>query len=489
MSLKRGNNRRTRDDELENITKQPQQRRKWFKMPHTFVILFILVLVATVLTYIIPAGEFDRVKDEATGKSLLVPGSYHHVEANPTGLWDIPKSIVRGLVDSADVVFFIFIIGGAFQIITSTGTIEALTGRVARSFANKGLWVIPVFITLFSVGGFTMGMSTEVMVFVPIGIAIARALGYDALTGTAMISLGASCGFTAGLLNPFNVGLAQAIAEVPIFSGMWLRAIILVCLISVTSIYIMRYASRVKSDPTRGLVHELEQEQAADTPAVDLNKLPTIRITHVLTIITIVAGFALLIWGVSKEGWWMEELAALFLSMGVISGLVSGFGPSRIASEFVKGASGIAYGAFIIGLARGIMVVLDQGNVIDSVVYGMSTMVGELPSSVQVLGMYFFQNIMNVFITSGTGMAVTTMPIMVPLSDLLGVTRQTAVLAFQFGDGFTNMILPTSSALMGSLAVSGIPYQKWVRFFWPLMVMWIAMGIVFMLIANAIQYS
>ncbi|KAF9142081.1 hypothetical protein BGX30_003468, partial [Mortierella sp. GBA39] len=311
-----------------------------------------------------------------------------------------------------------------------------------------GRWVIPIFITLFSVAGFTMGMSTEVMVFVPIGIAIARALGFDALTGTAMISLGASCGFTAGILNPFNVGLAQAIAQVPMFSGAWLRIILLVCLITVTSLYIVRYAGKVRKNPERSLVQDLEKD--ADKQELDFSKLPPMQLKHYLTIATVVIG--------------------------------------RIASEFVKGAKSITYGALIIGFARGIMVVLDQGNVIDSIVNGLAVVVGELPGSVQVLGMYVFQNVMNVFITSGTGMAVTTMPIMVPLSDILGVTRQTTVLAFQLGDGITNMILPTSSALMGSLAVSGIAYQKWVKFFWPLMCMWIAIGAILIVIANIIKY-
>ncbi|ANS73183.1 C4-dicarboxylate ABC transporter permease [Paenibacillus yonginensis] len=461
--------------------------RKRFKMPHTFVILVVLVLVGAALTYLIPAGEFDRAEDPVSGNTLVVPGSYHHVENNPVSLFGIPKAIVHGMVDSADVVFFILIIGGAFQVITATGTIEAVTGRVARKFADKGRWVIPIFITLFSVGGFTMGMSTEVMVFVPIGIAIARALGFDALTGTAMITLGAACGFTAGILNPFNVGLAQAIAEIPIFSGAGLRIVLLVCLIAVTSLYLVRYAGRVRKDASQSLVYDLEQEATGEP--IDFSSLPAMKLKHYLTIVTVVAGFATLIWGVSKLGWWMEELAALFLTMGVISGFCAGFGPSRIASEFVKGASAITYGALIIGLARGIMVTLDQGDVIDTVVYGLSTLVGWLPGSVQVIGMYLFQNVMNVFITSGSGMAVTTMPIMVPLSDLLGISRQTTVLAYQLGDGISNMILPTSSALMGSLAVSGIPYQKWVRFFWPIMLMWLIIGAIFVLVARAMNYS
>ncbi|GGE11925.1 C4-dicarboxylate ABC transporter [Marinithermofilum abyssi] len=460
--------------------------RRYFKIPHTFVLLVILTLIATALTYLVPAGEFEREKDPASGNTLVVPNSYHSVEANPISLVEVPRAIVKGLIDASDIVFFVFIIGGAFQVITATGTIEAVTGRVARTFSKRGILVIPVFLALFSVGGFTMGMSSEVMVFVPLGIAIARSLGYDALTGTAMVSLGASIGFTSGLMNPFNVGIAQVIAEVPMFSGMWMRALLLLVLLVITSWYVIRYARRVKKAPAKSIVHNLEGEST--DRKMDLTQIPGLQVKHILTVLTIGASFALLIWGVSKKEWWMEELSALFLTMGVVSGFCAGFGPSRIANEFVKGASAITFGAFIIGIARSILIVLEQGNVIDTIVFVLSNAVGHLPGSIQVLGMYFFQTIMNVFITSGTGLAATTMPIMVPLSDLLGVTRQTSVFAFQMGDGFTNMILPTSSALMGSLAVSGITYQQWVKFMWPLMILWVTTGAVFVIIAHMISY-
>ncbi|SFI89136.1 YfcC family protein [Brevibacillus centrosporus] len=471
---------------MSNSSQPTSSWRKYIKMPHTFVLLVILTLLAAALTYMVPSGEFERAKDPTSGKTLVVPNSYHAVEGDPVSLLEVPKAIVKGLIDSSDIVFFIFIIGGAFQVITATGTIEAVTSRVAKTFSKRGILIIPVFLGLFSVGGFTMGMSSEVMVFVPLGIAIARSLGYDALTGTAMVSLGASVGFTAGLLNPFNVGLAQVIAEVPMFSGMWLRAILLITLLAITSWYIIRYARKVKKTPQASIVRNLEESTTEQK--LDLHSLPALEAKHILTVITIIASFTLLIWGVSKKDWWMEELSALFLTMGIVSGFCAKFGPSRIASEFVKGASAITYGAFIIGIARSILIVLEQGNVIDTVVFGLSDAVGHLHGSIQVLGMYFFQTVMNVFITSGTGLAATTMPIMVPLADLLGVTRQTSVLAFQMGDGFTNMILPTSSALMGSLAVSGITYQQWFRFMWPLMLMWVITGAVFVLIGHAIAY-
>ncbi|MGG1679613.1 YfcC family protein [Neobacillus sp. NRS-1170] len=461
-------------------------KAKFLKMPHTYVIILSMVLIAALLTYLLPAGEFDRVENKSTGNTVVVQDSYHHVNQNPVSLIDIPLAIVNGLVDAADTVFFIFIVGGVFQIINSTGTIEAVAARVGKTFMNRGLLIIPIFLSIFSVGGFTIGMSAEVMAFVPIGIAIARALGYDAVTGTAMVMLGAAVGFTAGLLNPFNVGIAQSIAEIPMFSGMWLRAIILVILLVVTSLYIIRYAKKVKKDPAKSIVFELEKEEGHDT--VSMISLPSMKVTHYLTIITVLAGFGLLIWGVSEKGWWMQELAAFFLALGIIVGFLSKYGPSKIASEFVAGAKAITFGAFIVGLAKGIVVVLEQGHVIDSVVNGLALMVDHLPSFVQVLGMYFFQTIMNVFITSGTGLAATTMPIMVPLSDLIDVTRQTAVLAYQLGDGLSNCILPTSAMLMGSLAVSKIKYQEWVKFFWPLLLMWVVIGAFFVIVADIIHY-
>lgn len=471
---------------LQQDKKSSFDLKRIVKMPHTFVLLVILVLLGSALTYMIPAGELDRVEDRVTGKKLVVEGSYHLVSENPVAVTDIPLAIVRGLIDASDIIFSILIVGGAFQVIMATGTVDAATGRVAKKFSKNGKWVIPIFLTLFSIGGFTMGMATEGIVFVPIGIAIARSLGYDAITGTAMIALGASCGFTAGLLNPFTVGIAQAIAGVPLFSGMWLRAILLVVFLVVTSLYVIRYATKVKADPSKSVVYDLENKSAEKK--IDFSHIPPLELKHYLTILTMIVCFSLLVWGVSVKNWGIEEISALFLTMGVAAGLSGGFGPNKIASEFTKGAVAITFGALIVGVARGIVVVLEQGNIIDTIVNSLAMVVGELPGSLQVLGMYAFQTVMNVVITSGSGIAATTMPIMAPLSDLLGISRQTAVLAYQLGDGISNLILPVSATLMGTLAVAGISYQKWVKFMWPLMLIWMATGAVFLLIANAVHY-
>ncbi|MEL7648935.1 MAG: TIGR00366 family protein [Sedimentibacter sp.] len=458
-----------------------------FKVPHTYVIIFYLVVLVAALTYIIPAGQFERAKDVNTGKTLIIVESFKYVDRNPAGIIDILRSFIVGLNKSADIVFFIFVVGGAFQIISSTGTIEAITGRIAKKFMNRENVIIPIFLVLFSIFGFTMGMSTEVMIFVPLGIVIARTLGFDAITGTAMIALGAACGFTAGLLNPFNVGIAQSIAEVPLFSGLWLRAVLLVFLLVATSLYILKYAKKIKNNPELSIVRELEKEEAG-IASIDLDNLKSMTTSNYLVILTLVAGFGSIIWGVSKDGWWIEELSTAFLAMGILSGLFSKYGPSHIAREFVNGAKSIVFGALIVGIARSVLVVMEDASIIDTVVRVLADSISHLPNSVAALGMYAVQIIINTFITSGSGQAATTMPIMTPLADLLGVTRQTAVLAFQLGDGFTNSILPTSSALMGYLAVSKIPYEKWVKFIVPLLGIWIAIGAVFVLVATAVGY-
>ncbi|MCQ4923872.1 TIGR00366 family protein [Tissierella carlieri] len=462
-------------------------KKKKFKVPHTYVILFSVIIIMSILTYVIPAGEFDRVKDEATGRTLVSPDSFHNVEQNPIKPFALVQAVPRGMEDAAQIIFFIFIVGGAFQIITATGTIEAGIGRLAKRLNGKENLMIPIFMVIFGIGGATFGMAEETIVFVPIGIALARALGFDAITGTAMITLGAACGFNSGFMNPFSVGVAQGIAELPLFSGIIMRIIIFVVLLIITAIYIIRYAEKVKKDSSKSVVAELELEERGKI--IDLNNVPTMRVHHNIILLTVIAGFAVIITGVFKFDWYILEIGSTFLAMGVISGLIGGLGPSKIAQEFVVGAKSIAFGALVVGVARGILIVMKDGLIIDSIVYGLAKAIQILPKSISVIGMYIVQVIINFFIPSGSGQAAATMPIMVPLSDLLGITRQTAVMAFQFGDGFTNSIIPTSAALMGYLSMGNIPYEKWFKFIWPLMLIWIGTGMAFLVIANAISYG
>ena len=356
---------------------QAKEKKKW-KTPHTFVILVVIILIAVAATYIVPAGEFARFKDAATGKTLVEAGSYHRIESNPINILKIPSAIYTGIVKSASTITFMLIIGGAFQVITSTGALTALCKKLSKTFSKHKYVVIPVFLTLFSIFGFTMGMSSEVMIFVPIGITLALFLGLDKVTGTAMIALGAAVGFTAGILNPFNVGVAQDIAELPLFSGMAYRFVILIVLLVATSAYIIVYAKKVAANPEKSVIYGIEEDEEYTFDETSDNI--TGRQIGVLVIMAL--GFGLLIYGLSKKGWYFEEMSGLFIFMGVICGFVSGYGPSKIAKEFGEGAKGIIVGCLIIGIARTVEVILSDANILDTIVYGIVNLVNFLPGSI-----------------------------------------------------------------------------------------------------------
>ena len=391
-------------------------------------------------------------------------------------LHNIPEGMAVG-------VMYAGFLAGNTQI-TSTGALTALCKKLSKTFSKHKYVVIPVFLTLFSIFGFTMGMSSEVMIFVPIGITLALFLGLDKVTGTAMIALGAAVGFTAGLLNPFNVGVAQDIAELQLFSGMAYRVFILVVLLAATSAYIICYARKVAAHPEKSVIYGIPEDQEYTFD----NATDTITVRQIAVLIVMALGFGILIYGLSKKGWYFEEMSGLFIFMGVICGFISGYGPSRIAREFGEGAKGIIVGCLIIGIARTVEVILSDANILDTIVYGIVNIVNVMPDSIKAVGMFLCQSLINCVIVSGTGQAAVTMPLMVPVSDLVGISRQTSVLAFQLGDGFSNSVLPMSSSLMGYLAVSKIPYSKWLKFMMPLFLIWTALGCLFMLGALIIGY-
>lgn len=461
-----------------------EKTKKSFQAPHTFVILIILIILAALATYVVPAGEFTRYTDEATGRTIVEAGSYVRIDSNPISFLAIPGLIYRAIVKAASTVTFILMIGGSFEIINETGALTALCKRLSKAFKGKELLVIPVFLTLFAIFGTTMGMSAEVMIFVPMGIALATSLGLDMVTGVAMIAMGAACGFTAGLLNPFNVGVAQEIAEVPLFSGMGYRAFILVVLLAIDTVYIIWYERLVKKHPEKSILagEDIDVNFTFDDDNSEITK-PQLAVLAIMA-----GGFALLIWGLGKKGWYFEEMSGLFLMMGILAGVVNRFGPNQIAKLFGRGAMGITVGALIVGLARGVEMALSDASILDTIVNAIANLVNSMPGSFKAVGMFLAQSLVNCVIVSGTGQAAVTMPLMTPVADLIGLSRQTAVLAFQLGDGFSNSVLPTSSALMGYLAVSKIPFAKWLKFMMPLFLIWTLAGCFFMLGALAIGY-
>ena len=437
------------------------KKEKKLAFPHTFVILFFVIIAMALLSYVIPAGAYERVFNEVANRNVVDPSTFAFVEQSPVSFFTFLQAIPNGMVEVADIMVFIFVVGGAFNIITMTGAMENGIRKLAYKLQGREKLIIPIMMFAFSLGGATFGMSEETIIFIPIGIALARALGYDAIVGMAMITFGAAVGFSAGFMNPFTVGVAQKIAELPMFSGMWLRIIVWLVMLAVVPLCILRYANKVKADPTYSYVYDLEQAEKGKSVAVEDVKL---SVRDILVLLVIVLGLAVIVFGVVKLGWYVMEIASVFLGMGLLGGIVGGTSPNQMARDFIAGAKDIAMGALIVGIARGILVVMSEGQILDTIVYYLANLISGLPKIIAAEAMFAVQCVINFFIPSGSGQASTTMPIMTPLSDIIGISRQTAVLAFHFGDGFTNAIIPTHGTLCASLGVAGIPFNKWFKF-------------------------
>lgn len=460
--------------------------KKKFVFPNTYVIIILMMIVAVLLTWIIPSGEFERVKDEVSKQSIIIPGTFKYIENNPISLFKIPVYIMKGLAKASDIVFLVIIVGGAFNIIIETGMFQSFAGRLTKIFSNKEVLIIPAFSTIFALACTTMGVNTFIG-FAPIAVIIARSIGYDAIVGVSMVALGGAIGFSTGTFNPFTTGVAQSLAGLPIFSGLGYRFVCLVVFLIVTNIYIIWYAKKIKANPDSSVVYEMEQENKKIE--VSEKQHDKIEGRHYLVLLIVIACFVLLVYGSQNWKWKLQENAAMFIWMGVLSGFAYGFGPSKIAEEFTKGAKKLVYGALMIGMANGISLILTDGKILDTTVQYLGGLLVTLPSYLQAAGMFLMQLLINGLITSGSGQAAATMPIMLPVADIIGITKQTTVLAFNFGDGLSNYILPTSSALMGFIAMVGISYSNWMKFMWKLFLIWIVVGAILVIVANSINYG
>lgn len=470
---------------METAEKKKIVSKSKFNFPHTYVIIVALILFATLLTWIVPAGHFPRIKDAVTGKTVIVADQFSFIKNTPVSLIDVPMKMVDGLNKSSSIIFLILIVGGAFHIIIKTGMFQALTTKVTKYFANKEEFIIPAFTTIFALACMTMGVNTFIG-FAPVAIILARSMGYDVIVGVSMVILGGAIGFSTGTFNPFTTGVAQALAGLPLFSGLGYRIFCFVVYLIVTNIYIMKYAKKIKANPELSVVRDLEKEEnSVENEGV----FPEINSRHYLVLAIVLGLFGLLVYGGANWHWGLNESAALFIWMGVLGGLAYGFSPSTIAKEFVAGAKGLIFGALIIGLARTISIILDDGKILDTAVYYLGNGLAAMPQILQSIGMFLMQLFINGLVTSGSGQAAVTMPIMLPVADMIGMTRQTAVLAFNFGDGLSNYVLPTSSALMGFLAIANISYENWMKYMGKLFGIWIITGAILIIIANMIGYG
>ena len=457
------------------------------RIPNTFVLLFAILALIALATGFIPGGKYDT--HLVNGKQLIDPGSFHYVASAPQGLVALMKAPIKGFVEAAQIIGFVLVVGGAFAVVQKTDAIDTGIRSIARMHEHSALVraaLIPVFVTLFSLGGATFGMNEEAIPFVLIFVPLALALGYDTLTGVSIPVLGSQAGVGAAFLNPFNVGIAQGIAGVPVFSGIGYRLIVWVATTSVTILFLMWYAARVKQNPTLSPTYVLDQTRRQEQPAhIGLDRM-TGRHKAVLAIFAL--SLAAMVIGVVKFDWYIDEIAALFLSMAIVVGIVGRLGPDNWVAAFMQGAKDLAPTALVIAIARGTMILARDAHIIDTMLHGLMPLVQSSHPVFAAQKMYLIQSVINFFIHSGTGQAALTMPIMAPLADLVGVTRQTAILAFQLGELSTPMI-PTSGITVGVLALARVPWITWARWMIPLQLIYLVLALVLLVPPCLMQWG
>ena len=454
-----------------------RERLSRIKMPHTYVLLTGILLCVVVMTYLIPAGEYDRVMDAASGRMVVLPDSFHYIEGIRPGIFDIFLALQRGYVSAADIMFLIVFAYGYVYMLTENGTLNRAIRVLTRKLGSRTYLLIPVCMFLFGILGATLGIFEEVYGLISVFMGITVALGYDAVVGGAVVYVGVATGFAAAITNPFSVGIAQSIAELPISSGLWYRVVIFLVFQSASVWYVMRYAKRVKADPTRSIIYG-EQAVVPPAPAEDGGEM-TLRQKICLLLFFVTIG--VLLYGTSAWGWYVDEIAAWFLMMMVVTGIAGGYSATEICKSFIESTRSIVPSLLVIGFTRGILLTMQDAMISDTIVYGLSKLLGSGNKALAAVGMLFLQNVINFFITGSSSQATITMPIMVPVADIVGVGRETAVLAYCFGDGFSDMFWPTACALQCWLM--GIPLNKWYRFMAPLFFIMVVLQTAFIVIS------
>lgn len=448
-----------------------------FKFPTAYTILFCLIVLVAVATWFISAGEYQREFSEALGRDVPVPGTYHEVEPNPQGIFDIFLAPVAGFYDpdsyeasAVDVALFVIIIGGFLGVVTKTGAIDAGIARAMTRLVGREKWMIPILMALFAAGGTIYGMAEESLAFYTLIIPVMIAAGYDAAAGVAIIMIGAGIGTLGSTINPFATVIASNAAGVAFTEGILLRFAILITGWLACVAFVMRYAERVRQDPSRSIVADMKEENEEHfLKGRDTSGTIEFTLTRKLVLVIFALSFAVMIWGVSVGGWWMAEMSALFIAASIVVGLVARMGEEEFTSTFVDGARDLLGVALVIGIARGIVVVMDAGKITDTILFWAEGAVTGLSTIAFINAMYWLEVALSFFVPSSSGLAVLTMPIMAPLADFAGVGRDLVVTAYQSASGIVNLINPTFAVVMGGLALGRIPYERWLGFMWPLL--------------------
>jgi uncharacterized ion transporter superfamily protein YfcC len=449
------------------------------RFPTAYTILFALIAVMAAFTWVLPAGQYQRAANVALGKDAPVPGTYQVVEAAHQGVFDVVMAPINGFYSQAtgmanaiDVSLFVLIIGGFLGVVTATGAINTGIERVMLQMKGREKWMIPVLMLLFAVGGTTYGMAEETLAFYVLLIPLMIAVGYDALTGVAVIMVGAGVGVLGSTINPFSTAIASNAAGIPFTQGMALRLVILALAWLIGVVYVMRYAERVRKDPSKSLVADLKASNEAHfLRNQETHRDAVLTVRQQIILVLFGASFVVMVWGVSMQGWWMAEMSALFLASAILIGFVDWMGEKPFTVAFVDGARDLLGVALVIGLARGIVIIMDQGKITDTILHYFEGWITGMSNVAFVNSLFATEGLLSLLVPSTSGLAVLSMPILAPLSDFAGVPRELAVTAFQTSIGITNLVTPTYAVVVGALAIGRVPYQRWVRFIWPLMLM------------------
>ncbi|WP_371193316.1 YfcC family protein [Glaciecola sp. SC05] len=456
-----------------------------FKIPHTLILLLGMMLIAYIATWLVPQGFFQTVTLD-NGRDAVVAGTYAVAEAQiRLTPMDFLVAIPRAFAAAQDIIFFVFIVGGVLSIARATGTIDALIGRLLDRFGHKPELLIFMVIFCFALASGAIGTAGEYIPFVLILVGLCKAMKLDAMTAVGMVVVGYGVGYGVSAFNPFTVMVAQQVAGLPLYSGIELRLAIILPFVLIGFHHVWRYAKMVQQDPsksyTAGLPCPLE--------GVDNTDYPSLNIRHQLILFGLVASIVTAVWGISQRGWYLYELGAVFIFWGMFTAVIGKLSADTAADRFIEGVKDLATTAILIGIARGIALIMEDGQILHTLVHAMSSPLSHLGAELAAVGMFVMQTFLNLFIPSGSGQAYVTMPLMAPVGDIIGVNRQIAVLAYQFGDGFSNMIIPTNAVLMGIIGMAGVPYHLWFKFCFPLILKLMLAAAVVLVLAVVFDYG
>lgn len=446
------------------MTTGSENKKKRWEIPHILVILIVMSALAALLTWVLPAGSYNRAYNETTGHLTVVPESFHYTERTPVSFFQLFISLEESLVATADIAFMIFCVYSSCYLLEKTGTLDSLIAHVLRFFQKHShferFWMALI-ITFFSIMASTGALSyEEIMPFVPVFVLVSIALGYDSMVGIGLSIIPVGMGFASATVNPFTIGVAQALTDVPLFSGLLYRILILAVMTAITVIYVLYYAGKVKKDPASSLTRDIDYSDMRPDSSLLYTPMTAERF---LILLGLIASIVFMTWGVLSDGWYLNEVAAIFLMLAIISGFLNGWNSNKIAATLVEGFGQGALSAFLIGVGRAVCIILEKGNIMDTIIYRVVSVAENFSIYLNGFLMLLFQTFLNLLIPSGSAQATASMPIITPIADMIGMSRQTAVLIFQFGDGYSNLVWPTSFMLVAcaTARISLYKYYKW----------------------------